>query len=69
MFDLEFHLENRPSALAELGEAMGRAGIPFEGGEVFSYGIDTVVDFLAQLAYLAFRDAGPAHGFDHRLPE
>ncbi|MFC5738237.1 amino acid-binding ACT domain-containing protein [Sinirhodobacter huangdaonensis] len=53
MFDLEFHLENRPGALAELGEAMARAGVSFEGGGVFSGGDRTLAHFL-------FRDGGAA---------
>lgn len=53
MFDLEFHLENRPGALAELGEAMARAGIPFEGGGVFSHGGTAIAHFL-------FNDGGAA---------
>ena len=32
MKDLTIELENRPSALAEMGEALGRAGISVEGG-------------------------------------
>ncbi|HYI11750.1 MAG TPA: amino acid-binding ACT domain-containing protein [Thermoanaerobaculia bacterium] len=35
MKDLEIALENRPGALAELGEALGRAGVSVEGGGVF----------------------------------
>ncbi|MBB6262695.1 hypothetical protein FHS77_003283 [Paenochrobactrum gallinarii] len=46
MFDLEFHLMNRPGTLAELGEAMGRAGVPFEGGGVFSNGDRCIAHFL-----------------------
>ncbi|MTH79025.1 amino acid-binding ACT domain-containing protein [Paracoccus aestuariivivens] len=46
MFDLEFALENRPDALAELGEVMGRAGIPFEGGGVFTADNRTVAHYL-----------------------
>lgn len=53
MFDLEFHLENRPGALAELGEAMARVGVSFEGGGVFSGGDRTLAHFL-------FRDGGAA---------
>lgn len=30
MYDLQFHLMNRPGTLAELGEAMGRAGVPLK---------------------------------------
>lgn len=61
MFDLEFHLENRPGALAELGEAMGRAGVSFEGGGVFSHGGTSIAHFLfrdGEAAARAAKDAG-----------
>lgn len=61
MFDVEFHLENRPGALAELGEAMGRAGIPFEGGGVFGAGVRAIAHFLfrdGEAAAHAARNAG-----------
>jgi hypothetical protein len=32
MTDLSILLENRPGALAEMGEALGRAGVSIEGG-------------------------------------
>lgn len=32
MFDVEIRLANRPGALAEMGEALGAAGISVEGG-------------------------------------
>src|SRR5690606_42071588 len=32
MTDLSIELEDRPGALAELGEAVGRAGVSIEGG-------------------------------------
>ena len=35
MKDLEIALENRPGALAEMGEALGAAGVSIEGGGVF----------------------------------
>lgn len=35
MQDLTIALENRPGALAEMGEALGRAGISVEGGGAF----------------------------------
>lgn len=35
MMDLTVELENRPGALAEMGEALGRAGVSVEGGGVF----------------------------------
>ena len=46
MFDVEFDLANRPGALADLGEAMGRAGVSFEGGGVFTEGNRAVAHFL-----------------------
>lgn len=63
MFDLEFHLENRPGALAELGEAMARAGVSFEGGGVFSHGGTSIAHFLfrdGEAAASAAKDAGIA---------
>jgi hypothetical protein len=35
MKDLTIALENRPGALAEMGEALGRAGVSIEGGGVW----------------------------------
>ncbi len=35
MRDLAIRLENRPGALAEMGEALGRAGVSVEGGGAF----------------------------------
>lgn len=61
MFDLEFNLENRPGALAELGEAMARAGIPIEGGGAFSNGGTAIAHFLfrdGDAAARAAKDAG-----------
>jgi hypothetical protein len=36
VYDLAIALDNRPGALAEMGEALGRAGVSIEGGGVFS---------------------------------
>lgn len=36
MVDLCIALENRPGALAELGETLGRAGVSLEGGGVWA---------------------------------
>ena len=61
MYDLEFHLENRPGALAELGEAMGRTEVPFEGGGMFSSGERATAHFLfrdGEVAAQAARAAG-----------
>ena|SRR5258708_4131261 len=35
MKDLSILLDNRPGALAEMGEALGRAGVSIEGGGAF----------------------------------
>ena len=32
MWDLTIHLNNRPGALAEMGEMLGAAGVSVEGG-------------------------------------
>ena len=36
MKDLAITLEDRPGALAEMGEALGRAGVSIEGGGVWN---------------------------------
>jgi hypothetical protein len=36
MYDLHVRLSDRPGALADLGEALGRAGVSLEGGGVFT---------------------------------
>ncbi len=37
MRDLAIRLENRPGALAEMGEALGSAGVSVEGGGAFLF--------------------------------
>jgi hypothetical protein len=51
--DLTIALENRPGALAEMGEALGRAGVSVEGGGVFVVNGTGVAHFL-------FKDGGAA---------
>ncbi|MGH7587124.1 MAG: amino acid-binding ACT domain-containing protein [Gemmatimonadota bacterium] len=46
MKDLAIALENRPGALAEMGEALGRAGVSIEGGGVWVVGGAGVAHFL-----------------------
>ena len=53
MFDLQIRLDNRPGALAEMGEALGRAGVSIEGGGVF------LVDGVG-VAHFLFRDGAAA---------
>jgi hypothetical protein len=44
--DLTIELDNRPGALAEMGEALGRAGVSVEGGGVFVVDGRGVAHFL-----------------------
>jgi hypothetical protein len=53
MKDLTIELENRPGAMAEMGDALGRAGISIEGGGAF------VVDGRA-VAHFLFEDSDAA---------
>ena len=46
MKDLAIELENRPGALAEMGEALGRAGVSVEGGGAWVVGGKGVAHFL-----------------------
>jgi hypothetical protein len=59
--DLAIELEDRPGALAEMGEALGRAGVSIEGGSVFVVGGRGVGHFLfadARDARAALRATG-----------
>jgi hypothetical protein len=53
MKDLEIDLANRPGALAEMGEALGRAGVSVEGGGVFASGAAGIAHFLVADAVAA----------------
>jgi organic hydroperoxide reductase OsmC/OhrA len=46
MADLTIALEHRPGALAEMGEALGRAGVSIEGGAAFAVGGRGIAHFL-----------------------
>jgi hypothetical protein len=46
MKDLEIHLENRPGALADMGEALGKASISIEGGGAWTVGDKGIAHFL-----------------------
>lgn len=46
MKDLAIALENRPAALAEMGDALGRAGVSIEGGGAFVVDGHGVAHFL-----------------------
>jgi len=44
--DLTIQLQNRPGALAEMGEALGAAGVSIEGGGGFVFHGKAIVHFL-----------------------
>ena len=46
MRDLSIRLQNRPGALAEMGEALGRAGVSIEGGGAFVFEGKGIAHFL-----------------------
>lgn len=46
MQDLQIDLPNRPGALAEMGEALGRAGLSVEGGGAFVVNGRGIAHFL-----------------------
>lgn len=46
MKDLAIRLENRPGALADMGETLGHAGVSVEGGGGFVVGGEGIVHFL-----------------------
>ncbi|MBA2527249.1 MAG: amino acid-binding ACT domain-containing protein [Pyrinomonadaceae bacterium] len=61
MMNLTIELENRPGALAEMGEALGRAGVSVEGGGAFVVNGIGVAHFLfgdGSAARRAFEAAG-----------
>jgi hypothetical protein len=53
MRDLTLRLAHRPGALAEMGEALGRAGVSIEGGGAFAVGGEGVAHFLVADAVAA----------------
>ncbi|HEY5885315.1 MAG TPA: hypothetical protein VIT88_11545 [Pyrinomonadaceae bacterium] len=55
MRDLAILLENRPGALAEMGEALGGAGVSVEGGGAFVFNGKAVAHFLFEDASAARR--------------
>jgi hypothetical protein len=46
MTDLAIALEDRPGALAEMGEALGRAGVSIEGGGAWVVGGQGIAHFF-----------------------
>ena len=66
MKDLTIALENRPGALAELGEALGRAGISIEGGGAWVVNGRGVAHFLVEDEAGARRAQAAEHAFLQR---
>lgn len=61
MQDLTIILEDRPGALADMGETLGRAGVSVEGGGAWVVGNDGVAHFLVEdgeAARAALENAG-----------
>lgn len=61
MRDLAIRLENRPGALAEMGDALGKAGVSIEGGGGFVFDGKGIVHFLFEdsaAARKALEDSG-----------
>lgn len=61
MTDLEIALDDRPGALADMGEALGRADVSIEGGGVFVVNGTGVAHFLfhdGEAARHALENAG-----------
>lgn len=60
MNDLEILLENKPGALAQLGETLGRHRISVEGGGVFHNGETSIAHFLVADGHQAAQVLGSA---------
>ncbi|MGH8264187.1 MAG: amino acid-binding ACT domain-containing protein [Steroidobacterales bacterium] len=46
MYDVAIRLKNRPGGLAEMGEALGRAGVSIEGGGAWLFEGEAIAHFL-----------------------
>src|SRR5262249_13085437 len=57
------HLQDRPGALADMGETLGAAGISLEGGGVFAHEGEGIAHFLVEDAHEA-RQALEAKGIE-----
>ena len=63
MWDLTIHLENRPGALAEMGETLGAAGVSVEGGGCWLVDGKAIAHFLFEDGHTA-RKALEANGIE-----
>lgn len=48
MKDIAIHLQDKPGALAEMGEILGAGGVSLEGGGVFVHGGKGIAHFLVE---------------------
>src|SRR5215216_2109255 len=64
MQDLEIILENKPGALAQLGETLGGNGVSLEGGGVFQNGSTSIAHFLVEDGIKA-KEVLEKHGMQH----
>lgn len=55
MQDIEIFLENKPGALAHMGEILGKNKISLEGGGVFQTATTSIAHFLVEDASIAKR--------------
>jgi organic hydroperoxide reductase OsmC/OhrA len=60
MRDLAIRLAHRPGALADMGEALGAAGVSIEGGGGFAHAGEAIVHFLFEDGAAARRALGAA---------
>ena len=70
MVDLTIELENRPGALAEMGDALGRAGVSIEGGGAFVVNGQGIAHFLFEdgnAARSALEEAGIRVGAEREV--
>ena len=61
MKDIQIELENKPGALALMGELLGKNGVSLEGGGVFTNGTTAIAHFLvedAEKASIVLKEAG-----------
>lgn len=60
MHNITLELPNRPGVLADLGQALGAAGISVEGGGIFAVGSTAIGNFLVADGHAAKRSLSAA---------
>ena len=48
MFNLTIRLENKPGALADMGETLGTAGVSVEGGGCWQFNGEAIAHFCSR---------------------